>query len=306
MSNHYIVFDIGGMRFRSGVVDDDGNLSNQVAFESPHHPEEIVDHITRIVESNALSIRDPYVGIAIGGMVESNECVTSGAMNMFDYSLVKELQLRYPVVVINDAKAAALAEAKYHPRLKDERSFVLITVSAGIGGGVVINGDLYEGHSGIAGEVGHMIIDRGQEAYCRLGHRGCLDALASGRAMENRLKHMWRQGHWAHLEREVELRDLPDLLDAGDGLAKRLVEEAGKWIGAGVMDVIRVIDPCEIVFKGYLMTELWDEIHPYIAGVLEAYERTIPLSLSSLGENVGLIGAGIAAQRLRESVARVG
>jgi len=304
MSNHYIVFDIGGMRFRSGVVDDEGHLSNQVAFDSPHHPEEIVDHITRIVESNALGVRDPFVGIAIGGMVEDSDCVTAGAMNMFNYPLAKALQLRYPVAVINDAKAAALAEAKYHPRLNCGCSFVLVTVSAGIGGGVVINGDLYEGHSGIAGEVGHMIIDRGQEAYCRLGHRGCLDALASGRALENRLRHLWRQGHWTHLEREVELRDLRDLLAAGDGMARRLVEETGKWIGAGVMHIIRVIDPCEIVFKGYLMTELWDDIHPYIALVLNAYERSIPLSLSSLGENVGLIGAGIAARRLRDSLAR--
>jgi glucokinase len=306
MSTHSIVFDIGGMRFRSGVVDNQGNLTNQVAFESPTHPREIVDHITRIVESNALSLCDPVVGIAIGGMVEKNGCVTAGSMNMFDYSLVEQLQLRYPAVAINDAKAAALAEAKYNPRLKGESSFVSMTVSAGIGGGVIINGDLYEGNTGIAGEVGHMIIDRGHNAYCRLGHRGCLDALASGRALDNRLKRLWREGHWTHLEHEVDLRDLPALLAAGDGMAKRLVDETGKWIGAGVMNIIRVVDPCEIVFKGYLMTELWQYIHPSIAGVLESYERGIPLSLSSLGENVGLIGAGLAAQKLRESLVGVG
>jgi len=305
MSTQNIVFDIGGMRFRSGVVDDEGRLSNQVAFTSPTQPEEIVDHITRIVESNALGLADPYVGVAIGGMVEKNGGVTAGAMNMVDYPLVERLQLRFPVVALNDAKAAALAEAKYHPRLRNQASFVLMTVSAGIGGGVVINGDLYEGHTGVAGEVGHMIIDRGQDAYCRLGHRGCLDGLASGRALDNRLKRMWREGHWTHLEHEVVLRDLPDLLAVGDGMAQRLVAETGKWIGAGVMHVIRVVDPCEIVFKGYLMTELWHYLHPHIALVLESYERSIPLSLSSLGENVGLIGAGIAAQRLRASLVQV-
>jgi len=305
MSTHNIVFDIGGMRFRSGIVDDEGRLTNQVAFESPTLPKEIVEHITRIVESNALIARDPIVGIAIGGMVETNGGVTSGAMNMFEFPLLERLQLRYPVVVLNDAKAAALAESRFNPNLREKSSFVLMTVSAGIGGGVVINGELYEGHTGVAGEVGHMIIDRGQNAYCRLGHRGCLDALASGRAVNNRLKQFWREGHWTQFEREVELRDLPQLLAQCDGMAHRLVEEAGKWIGAGVMHIIRVVDPCEIVFKGYLMTELWQYIHPSIASVLASYERGIPLSLSSLGENVGLIGAGIAAERLRESLAKV-
>ena len=302
MSNSYIVFDIGGMHFRSGVMDDDGHLSNQVMFDSPTHPDEVVDHITRIVESHSLIARDPIVGIAIGGMVEYNEHVTAGSMNMFDFPLVERLGLKYPVTVLNDAKAAALAEARYHPRLREGCSFVLMTVSAGIGGGIIISGNLHDGHAGVAGEVGHVIIDRGQDEYCRLGHRGCLDALASGRALDNRLKRLWREGHWTHFERAVGIHDLPDLLAAGDGMAQRLVVETGKWIGDGVMHIIRVVDPCEIIFKGYLMTELWEHIHPHIAGVLVSYERSIPLSLSSLGENVGLVGAGLAAQRLRMEV----
>jgi len=303
MSNSYIVFDIGGMRFRSGVVDDEGRLSNLVTFDSPTHPDEIVEHITRIVESNALVALDPIVGIAIGGMVQTNGKVIAGRMNMFDFPLAERLQLPYPLAMLNEAQAAALAEAKYHPRLAGNANFVLMTVSAGIGGGVIIDGALYGGQRGIAGEVGHMIIDRGQNAYCRLGHRGCLDALASGRALSNRLQKLWREGHWTHYAQGVTLRDLPGLLVAGDGMAQQLIKETGGWIGTGVMNIIRVIDPCEIIFKGYLMTELWDYIHPYIADVLDGYKRRIPLSLCSLGENVGLIGAGIAAQELRMAAA---
>ena len=298
MNGQDIVFDIGGMRFRSGVVDLEGHVSEQVAFPMPYHPDEVVEHITRIVDHYAINLDTPVVGIAIGGMVERDGRVYAGSMNMFGFPLAEKLSLRYPLVVLNDAKAAALAEAEYNIRLANKNSFVLMTVSAGIGGGIVINGEMFQGHSGTAGEVGHIIIDPGLDEYCRLGHRGCLDALASGRALDNRLKRLWREGHWTHRQK-VDIGDLSELLAEGDGMAQRLVRETGTWIGMGLMDIIRVLDPCEIVFKGYLMTELWEHLQPFIAAVLASYDRYIPMSLSSLGENVGLIGAGIAAQRLR-------
>lgn len=305
MATHDIVFDIGGMRFRSGLVDELGRVTLVVAIESPTDPEEVIEHIQRIVESFSISTQDPAVGIAIGGMVTRNDLVTAGAMNMVDYPLAQRLKLKYPTVVINDARAAALAEATYNPRLSERASFVLLTVSAGIGGGIVIGGDLYGGHQNIAGEVGHIIIDRGQNFYCRLGHRGCLDALASGRAVNNRMRKLWREGHWTHLEDGATIRDLPNLLAENDGMALRLVEETGQWIGHGLMQVIRVVDPCEVVFKGFLITELWNHLRPHIMRVINNYGYDIPLSLSSLGENVGLVGAGIAARRLREKPALV-
>jgi glucokinase len=303
MATQDIVFDIGGMRFRGGLVDDQGRVSSQVAFDSPGDPDEMVEHIRRVVESFSMSTLDPVVGIALGGMVTKAGLVTAGAINMVDYPLVENLALKWPVVVLNDAKAAALAEACYNPRLSEKASFLLMTVSAGIGGGVVIGGDLYDGHHNIAGEVGHLIIDRGQDFYCRLGHRGCLDALASGRALNHRVRKLWREGHWTHLENGATLKDLPKLLADGDGMALRLIQEAGKWIGEGVMQTIRVFDPCEVVFKGYLITELWDYLLPHIAAVVQGYGYDVPLSRSVLGENVGLVGAGVAAQKLRAQLA---
>lgn len=297
MANQDIAFDIGGMRFRSGLVDADGRVSQQVKFDSPSRPEEVVEHIKRIVESYSVTADDPVVGIAIGGMVEKGGLVTSGSMNMIDYPLEDMLGLKRPVAILNDAKAAALAEGHYNPRLSGQHSFLLMTISAGIGGGIVIDGDLYEGHMGTAGEVGHMIIDHTADSYCRLGHRGCLDALASGRALKNRLSKLWREGHWTQHEDCMRLSYLPDLLANGDGMAHRLVQETGNWIGAGIMNIVRVLDPCEIVFKGYLAYTLWDYLHPNIAAVLAGYERYIPMSLASLGENVGLVGAALAARR---------
>jgi len=304
MSTLNIVFDIGGMRFRSSIIDENGNLDSPVVFDSPSHPDDIVENIQRVVESYATVATNPVVGIALGGMVEKNGLVTSGSMNMVDFPLAERLALRWPVVIMNDAKAAALAEMAYNPRIIDRTSFLLMTLSMGIGGGIIINGNVYEGHSGTAGEVGHLQIDRGLDCYCRLGHRGCLDSLASGRALDNRLKSLWREGHWTQYTKEVTIRDLPQLLAEGDGMAQRLIREAGQWIGVGIMQIIRVLDPCEIVFKGYVATELWEYLEPNISYVLGTYERKIPLSLSSLGENVGLIGMGIAAQRLRGQLAK--
>ena len=243
------------------------------------------------------------IGIAIGGMVEKNGLVTSGAMNMFDFPLAERLNLRWPVTILNDAKAAALAETTYNTRLAERNSYLLLTHSMGIGGGIIINGELYEGHTGTAGEIGHLIIDPRLDCYCRLGHRGCLDALASGRALNNRLRSLWCEGHWTNYEREVTIRDLRDLLADGDGMAQSLVREVGLWIGTGIMQILRVLDPCEIVCKGFVATELWEYLEPHVSYVLSSYERKIPLSLSMLGENVGLMGAGIAARRRHGSLA---
>ena len=297
MDTQDIVFEIGGMRFRSGLFGSDGRVTSRVAFDSPSRPEEVVEHIQRTVDSYAITAPEALVGIAIGGIVEKNGNVTSGAMNMVDFPLAERLSLNRPVVVINDAKAAALAEATYNPRLSCSNSFLLMTVSSGIGGGVILNGNLYEGHSGTAGEVGHMIIDANLNYYCRLGHRGCLDALASGTAMDNRLRKLWREGHWSGHAVGVGIHNLPELLSANDGMAHRLIEETGSYIGQGVMQIIRVLDPCEIVFKGYLVMLLWPYLQPFIAGVLQGYDREIPMSLCALGDNVGLVGAGLAARR---------
>jgi glucokinase len=295
-----IVFDIGGMRARCGLADDLGQIHSPVTLDSPATPEAVVAYIQEMVDSFAGIAADPVVGIALGGMVEKNGLVTSGSLNMVEYPLAERLDLKWPFVILNDAKASALAEATYNAGLAPRASFLLMTLSAGIGGGVIINGDLYEGQGGTAGEVGHMIIDRGLDFYCRLGHRGCLDALASGRALQNRLQSLWREGHWTHLsDAEVTLAQMPTLLAAGDGMALRLMREAGHWIGLGVMHVIRILDPQEIIFKGYMATALWPYLEPNIRYVLESFERPLPLSLCSLGDNVGLIGAGLAAKRLR-------
>lgn len=303
MSTQHIAFEIGGMRFRSGLVDERGNVTLRVVFDLPNRPDEIVEHIQRTVDSLSVSAPHAPVGIAIGGIVEKNGNVTSGAMNMVDFPLAERLGLRRPVAVINDTKAAALAEATYNDRLACRSSFVLISVSRGIGGGVVLNGDLYEGHNGTAGEVGHLIIDQRHDYYCRLGHRGCLDALASGRALDNRLRKLWREGHWTQYEQSVTILHLRELLTMNDGMARQVIHETGQWIGQAIMQIIRVIDPCEVIFKGYLITELWSYLMPHIASVLTSYEREVPMSLSALGDNVGLVGASLAIQRQQEQPA---
>ena len=302
MATQDIVFEIGGLRFRSGLVDDKGHISSRVAFDSPARPEEIVEHIQRIVESYSVAEPDASVGIAIGGIVEKDGNVTAGAMNMVNFPLAERLELRRPMVVINDAKAAALAEATFNPRLSCKSSFLLMTISNGIGGGVVMNGDLYEGHTGTAGEVGHLVIDQRHDYYCRLGHRGCLDALASGRALDNRLRKLWREGHWTQHEGGVTIHHLQELLASNDGMAHQVIHETGQWIGQAIMQIIRVLDPCEVIFKGFLIMELWPYLQPHVSNVLKGYERDVPMSLSVLGDNVGLVGAGLAIRRQEQKL----
>ncbi|MFJ2846614.1 ROK family protein [Streptomyces griseofuscus] len=189
---------------------------------------------------------------------------------------------RVPVLVDNDANLMAYGEQRAgHP---DCAAFVLVKVSTGIGAGVVVDGSIYRGIDGGAGDIGHIRV--GADALCRCGSYGCLAAVASGGAVARRLA--------ASGVPAASGSDVRDLLAAGHPEAAALAREAGRRVGDVLATVVTLLNPGVLMIAGDLAGT------PFLTGVRELlYQRALPRSTahldvvtSRLGERAALIGAG--------------
>ncbi|TXS40184.1 ROK family protein [Streptomyces sp. uw30] len=208
-----------------------------------------------------------------------------------------------PVLVDNDANLMAYGEQR--TGYPDCSAFVLVKVSTGIGAGVVVDGSVYRGIDGGAGDIGHIRV--GADAQCRCGSYGCLAAVASGRAVARRLA---EEGVPA-----ASGSDVRDLLAAGHPGAAALAREAGRQVGDVLATVVTLLNPGVLMIAGDLAGT------PFLTGVRELlYQRALPRSTahldvvtSRLGERAGLIGAGAlvvehlyAPERVEERLVALG
>ncbi|MFJ6845884.1 ROK family protein [Streptomyces griseoluteus] len=208
-----------------------------------------------------------------------------------------------PVLVDNDANLMAYGEQR--TGYQDCRAFVLVKVSTGIGAGVVVDGALYRGVDGGAGDLGHIRV--GTEALCRCGSYGCLAAVASGGAVARRLTDAGVPA--------ASGSDVRDLLAAGHPEAAALAREAGRRVGDVLATVVTLLNPGVLMIAGDLAGT------PFLTGVRELlYQRALPRSTAHLdvrtarlGERAGLIGAGAlvvehlyAPERVEERLSALG
>ena len=189
-----------------------------------------------------------------------------------------------PVLVDNDANLMAYGEQRTgHP---DCSAFVLVKVSTGIGAGVVVDGRIYRGIDGGAGDIGHIRVPAGAEALCRCGSYGCLAAVASGGAVARRLAEAGVPA--------ASGSDVRDLLTAGHPEAAARAREAGRHVGDVLATVVTLLNPGVLMIAGDLAGT------PFLTGLRELlYQRALPRSTahldvvtSRLGERAGLVGAG--------------
>ncbi|MYU08336.1 ROK family protein [Streptomyces sp. SID8366] len=234
------------------------------------------------------------IGLAVPGPVDSatGRVVQPPMMPGWDgYDLTGRLSRAFtehtgappvPVLVDNDANLMAYGEQRAgHP---DCAAFVLVKVSTGIGAGVVVDGSIYRGIDGGAGDIGHIRV--GADALCRCGSYGCLAAVASGGAVARRLA--------ATGVPAASGSDVRDLLAAGHPEAAALAREAGRRVGDVLATVVTLLNPGVLMIAGDLAGT------PFLTGVRELlYQRALPRSTahldvvtSRLGERAALIGAG--------------
>jgi len=287
--------DIGGTKIAVGAVREDGTIVHRL--ECPTEAEKGFDHaMRRIVEMlRSLSVgRHQLEGIGVGcpGPLNPFTGVIGDVGTLPGWqggNLVEELQagLSLPVVVENDADAASLGEARWG-MAPTSGTFLYVTISTGIGSGMLLGGQLYRGVDGAHPEIGHQVLDdSGPLCYC--GARGCWEILASGPAMVSWMREQ-RPGTPAATAREI-----CDWARRGDPLALKAVEREGYYLGMGLANVITMFAPDRIALGGGVMKS-----SSLFMGTARAVIRKIctqvpaektQLSLASVGEDVGLLGA---------------
>lgn len=298
--------DLGGTELRAALVDDTGAVvAHARTRTSQGGPDAVIGQMLALIdEITASGDYSPPVGVGVGapGPLDSTLGLVQSPPNLRGWSdvpLARILsdRLGLPVVLDNDGHVAALAEWAFGAARATD-NFVYITVSTGIGGGVVVDGHLLRGRGGRAGHIGHMIMTDA-DVRCSCGNRGCWEALAAGPALataaceaiamepDSLIRSLAGDG-------PIDARIVGVAARAGDDLALRLIRREAELLGAGITSLIHLYSPERVILGGGL-SALFDLMQPTIEAVLA--ERVMPtfretrLVKAALGDRTGVVGA---------------
>ncbi len=315
--------DLGGTKILTAVVAPQGEVlsSNERVTPATKGREEVIQSI---VDSAHRTLRQADVavseicaiGIGAAGISNPEAGILFSSPNLpaLRNVLLRDImqeELGKKTFLINDADAAALGEF-YFGAARGVRNFVYVTVSTGIGGGIVIDGKIYAGAIGTAGEVGHMTIDD-KGPICNCGNRGCWETLASGTALTREARKRIEKGERTSILEyagagtdKVTPQVIHSAAQQGDSLAKKLIARTGYYVGVGLANLINIFNPELIVIGGGLSSIGDMLLQPAFrtAGqraFREAFQA-VRFASAGLGPNSTVLGAAaFALQEMRKT-----
>ncbi len=306
--------DVGGTKVAAGVVDDHGRILEKVRrptpSTSPHETARVIAEVVEILKSKFEEVE--AVGLGAAGFVDESRSTVLFAPNLAwrDEPIKKivEGQVGLPVVVENDANATAWGEAKFGAG-RGEDHMVLITLGTGIGGGMILGGELYRGRFGIGAEFGHYrVVPGGRRCGC--GNRGCWEQYASGNALVAEARELARVSP-ALAGRLLELGDGspegisgPEITEAareGDSAALECFRSVAGWVGQGMADLAAILDPGLFVIGGGLSEAgdlLLDPARAAFENALtgRGHREFAAIRIAELGPDAGIVGAADLAR----------
>lgn len=314
-----LAVDLGATRTRVGVLDREGNLRAYEAFPTrgQEGPERVLRRVWERLQGllEGLPGAEPVaLGLSLASPVERDTGRMRNPPNLpgWDGVAPQEVLGRWtplPVVSGNDATLAALGEVSFGAAV-GARHLVYLTWSSGIGGGLVVEGRVVEGATGLAGEVGHLVVAP-DGPPCACGGRGCLEAVASGLALARQARSAVEAGAQGPLRElsggdpeRVDARLVAEAMRRGDPLARRLMEEAARYLGIGIAMLYNALDPEVLVLGGGVARDL-DLVREVVEGsarrhAIAAQKGRIRILPSRLGDRVALLGAGARAWQAAE------
>jgi glucokinase len=293
---YYLGLDFGGTKLALGVADATGRLvaSRRRPTDPATGPEGAVATLEHMALELGNLARDvAAVGISFGGPVgvdRSRTLLSHHGPGWEDYHLVERVAVKWscPIAMDNDANAAALGEARFGAAA-GQRNVLYVTVSTGIGGGVVVNGHLYRGSRGLAGEIGHMVVFPGGPT-CTCGKRGCLEATSAGPSIAREYLTRAHAPHGIVTAAEVFARAA-----GGERLAREVIGEAIHFLGAGLANAVNLLDP-DVVVIGGGVSQAGDALFLPLRAAMREWAApsppgAVPVLPAALGEAVGILGA---------------
>jgi glucokinase len=308
--------DLGGTKILSSVINPQGEMLSRDHSITPaaEGPEGVIQAILqsaeRACEGAAIATdRVAAVGIGAPGLADTEAGILYTSPNLpgwKDVPLRDIIQEKFKkrAFLINDGNAAALGEY-YFGAAKGVAHFIYVTISTGIGGGIIIDGKVLNGSKGMAGEIGHMTIaDEGPP--CRCGNRGCWEALASGTALAKAARKRIETGVDTTILsladgkiESVTAQTVQSAAEKGDPVAHQLISQTAYYFGVGLANLINIFNPEMIVIGGGL-SNMGDRLlkPAYEEAGRRAFQRmyrSVRFVKASLGRNCGVLGAAAFA-----------
>lgn len=298
----YIGIDVGGTAIKGAVIDESGKLYGEDSVVTVKG-EEIVNGIevlcNRLMKLNKEKVKG--VGVGCAGVIDSagGVVVQANNLNLFGFPMVKLLteKINLPVKITNDANAAALGEARFGAG-KSYKNSILVTLGTGVGGGIVIDGKLFEGNKSAGAEIGHMVIERGGE-QCSCGRRGCFEAYSSATALKRRTKWAMEEdagsAMWKKYTSDTVTGKTAFEFAETDTSAKQVVDRYIDYLACGLINLANVFRP-EIIMLGGGVSKEGERLTKPLQEILDRevfaadYARVI-VAPATLGSAAGVFGA---------------
>lgn len=305
MKKYCFGVDVGGTTVKIGLFDKEGNILDkwEIPTRTEHNGSEILPDISKALEKKMEEKglkKEDMVGVGIGapGPIDKEgtvyEAVNLG-WSVFSIRDTLKALCGMPVRAGNDANVAALGEM-WKGGGQGYLNLVLVTLGTGVGGGIIVNGEILNGATGAGGEIGHIHIQDGEEDACGCGNHGCLEQYASatgvvrlaGRILGSTDEDsVLRQG-------EVSAKAVFDAVKAGDAVAVRIAEAFGEYLGKGLAAIAGVVNPEAFVIGGGV-SKAGNILFDYIEKNYKKYvfhgSKDAKFELATLGNDAGICGA---------------
>lgn len=306
--------DIGGTKCSIALIDKEGSILDKI-YTCAHVEEKeedgmvkmVAGHVKELLQRNQVNESDlPAIGVGCAGHIRFKDGViitTSNLEGFSNYPLREKLQSHFeiPVILDNDANAQAVGEHKFGAG-KGYEDMIFVTISTGIGAGLIINGKPYRGMTGTAGEFGHSIVEPQSELVCACGNRGCIMACACGMALPYLFEKKLKEGMDTKIKMppnfnisKINGQTLKKGLDMDDPLSKAVITDSAYYVGVGLYNLFQILNPPLIVLGGGLTN--WGEY--YLDKIKETFYELagdmihdpIEITLSEIIGDAGVIGA---------------
>ena len=259
MARFFLGIDIGGMSVKAIILDEEGRPLGEDCAPTPAGGEALCDVVAEL--ANALMAKcgakkeDVAVGMGCPGVIDSTRGVVVFAANLrlknFPLASGVESRIGIPVKVTNDANAAALGEAVFGAG-KNYKDSILVTLGTGVGGGIIIDGKLFEGHNSAGAEIGHMVIERHGE-HCTCGRRGCFEAYCSATALIRHTKLQMEENPgsamWTKYTADSATGKTAFEFCDRDITAKEVVDRYMMYLACGLANLANIFRP-EVIMLG--------------------------------------------------------
>ncbi len=298
MKSYVIGIDVGGTNIKLGVVNDKGKIVSRNILETGKYEGKrgklisaLVDAIIDLIDSEGVKTKDVLgIGIGLPGLINPDRGVVKFLPNVPGWKdvflkRIMEKKLSLPVFLDNDVNLVTLGEWRFGAG-KGYNNLVCITLGTGIGGGLVLNGELYRGEGYVAGEVGHMPLNEKGPA-CNCGGYACFERYVGNKVLQEKAAKIFKN-------KKIRLEDVFELTKAGNMRAVKFWEEVAMHIGNGLVGIVNLLNPRLIIIGGgvsnsyQFMIETINKIIKERA--MSVQSKMVKITKAKLGNDAGIIG----------------